>query len=323
MRSKPMSALEKPAPPATEAVLVHDISPPHPRFRYFDEMVAETAKKTKGSLRIVINPGGRILYPGKSSLDAVRSGKVPLTLVNSVHVAAISPSIGFINQPFAMQDAAMAQPGIAEQMIGMMQTLVQPSGLHILALMRGADSIFIFKNRQIRRPEDLKGMKIRVAGEGVFQDIVRSFDAEPVVLPPAESTSAVERGIVDGVLTSPGGWVRQFGLSAPLGTVVPGLLFMTYLMLADHSWLSSLPTRLRQALVEAGRENVTEKWGTFQRDDSQVISDFTAQGASCWSVPANELPSWREKVEWITGKFAEDYPDVIRRYRAILLPGSR
>jgi len=318
-----MSLLKKPPTPATEAVLVHDISPPHPRFKYFDQMVADAANKTNGSLRIAINPGGKILYPGKSSLEAVRSGKVPLTLVNSVHVAAVNPRIGFINQPFAMEDETMAQPGIAEEMIGMMQTLVQPSGLHILALMRGADSIFIFKNRQIRKPEDLKGLKIRVAGEGVFQDIVRSFDAEPVVLPPAESTSAVERGVVDGVLTSPGGWVRQFGLSAPSGTVVPGLLFMTYLMLADHSWLSRLPMGHRHTLVEAARANVTEQWGAFRRDDSQVISNFTAQGASCWSVPANELPYWKEKVEWIACKFAGDYPDVIRRYTAIILPGSR
>jgi TRAP-type C4-dicarboxylate transport system substrate-binding protein len=184
--------------------------------------------------------------------------------------------------------------------------------------MRGADTIFVFKNHRIRRPEDLAGLKIRVAGEGVFQEIVRSFAALPVVLPPMENRSAVERGIVDGVLTSPGGWVRQFGMVAPFGTVVPGLLFMTYLMIADDAWLRSLPAEQRRGLLEAARENVTEKWATYRDDDSQVIEKFTAQGASCWSVPAAELPSWQEKVAWIPKQFAGDHPEVVRRYAAIL-----
>jgi TRAP-type C4-dicarboxylate transport system substrate-binding protein len=317
-----MSFLEKPPAADAEAVLVHDISPPHPRFKYFDDMVAETAEKTNGSLRIVINPGGRILYPGKSSLDAMRSGKVPLALLNSAHLASIDPRIGFINQPFAVRDDVMARPGVVTATIELMQELVASSGIRILALMRGADAVFIFKNRRINRPEDLKGLKIRVAGEGVFQDIIRSFSAEPIVLPPAENKSAVENGTVDGVLTSPGGWVRQFGLTAPFGTVVPGLLFMTYLMIADDAWFEGLPMEQRRVLVEAARSNVTENWGTFRDDDSRVIQEFTARGATCRNVPEMELPFWKEKVEWIIRKFSDGYPDIVRRCAVILGAGE-
>ena len=57
---------------AGEAVLVHDIAAPHPRYQHFYQMVAEVAKRTSGLLIIAINPGGKILYPGQASLDAVR-----------------------------------------------------------------------------------------------------------------------------------------------------------------------------------------------------------------------------------------------------------
>jgi len=313
-----MSPLEK----TTDAVLVHDISRPHPRLKYFDDVAAEAAKKTGGSLRIAINPGGKILYPGKSSLDAVRSGKVPLALINSAHLASVDPRVAFINQPFAVRDDAMSEPGAAAATIGLMQELIASSGIRILALMRGADAVFIFKNRKIRRPEDLEGLKIRVAGEGVHQDIVRSFSAEPVVLPPVENTAAVERGVVDGVLTSPGGWVRQFGITAPFGTVVPGLLFMTYLMIADDAWLRSLPAEQSRGVMDAARENVTDQWAAYRHDDSQVLEKFTAQGASCWRVPAAELPAWKEKVAWISKRFSGDHPDIVRRYEAILDAGD-
>jgi len=48
---------------AAEAVLVHDIAPPHPRYTQLTQMAAEVARRTQGTLTIAINPGGKVLYP--------------------------------------------------------------------------------------------------------------------------------------------------------------------------------------------------------------------------------------------------------------------
>ena len=99
--------------PAAEAVLVHDIAPPHPRYTQLYRMVAEVAARTSGELAIAINPGGKVLYPGQASLDAVRSKRVPLTFVNSAFLQSIDPDLGFINLPFSVNDEVMARPGVA------------------------------------------------------------------------------------------------------------------------------------------------------------------------------------------------------------------
>ena len=51
---------------AAEAVLVHDIAPPHPRYTQLTQMAAEVARRTQGTLTIAINPGGKALYPGQA-----------------------------------------------------------------------------------------------------------------------------------------------------------------------------------------------------------------------------------------------------------------
>ena len=62
---------------AAEAVLIHDISPPHPRYTQLTQMAAEVAKRTQGTLTIAINPGGKVLYPGPGVYqDIVRIGEV-------------------------------------------------------------------------------------------------------------------------------------------------------------------------------------------------------------------------------------------------------
>src|SRR5712692_2426208 len=195
---------------AGEAVLVHDIAPPHPRYTQLAQMAAEMAKRTQGTLTIAINPGGKVLYPGQASLDAVRNKTIPLAFINSAFLQSIDPDLGFLNLPFTITDQLMAKPAVAEGVLALVRSYVEPRGLKVFALMRGADTIVIFKNRQVQTPDDMKGLKIRIAGPGVYQDIVRSLGAEPVVFPAIEMGAALARGAMDGIITSPGAGARTY-----------------------------------------------------------------------------------------------------------------
>src|SRR5262249_2806244 len=120
---------------AAEAVLVHDIAPPHPRYAQLSQMQAEVAKRTQGTLTIAINPGGKVLYPGQASLDAVRSRTVPLTFVNSAFLQSIDPDLGVLNLPFTVTDELVAKRG-AQGLVDLVSGYVEPKGLVALGVMR-------------------------------------------------------------------------------------------------------------------------------------------------------------------------------------------
>jgi TRAP-type transport system periplasmic protein len=301
---------------AGEAVLVHDIAPPHPRYAQLAQMAADVARRTQGTLTLAINPGGKVLYPGQASLDAVRSGRVPLTFVNSAFLQSVDPELGFLNLPFTVTDELMARPGMAESVPGLVRGYVEPHGLRALAVMRGADTLFIFRSRQLRAPADLRGLKIRVAGPGVYQDIVRSLGAEPVIFPAIEMGAALARGAMDGIITSPGGWGKNVQ-DAPSGSYVPGLLFYTYFLVADAKWLEALPADERRALGESARTAVTDKWGEMQADDARLIAQLVAGGARHATVPAGEVAAWKARTEGVTSAFASSHPEALRRFRAV------
>jgi TRAP-type C4-dicarboxylate transport system substrate-binding protein len=301
---------------AAEAVLVHDIAPPHPRYTQLTQMAADVARRTQGTLSIAINPGGKILYPGQASLDAVRSGRVPLTFVNSAFLQSIDPELGFLNLPFTISDALMARPGTAEGLLALVRGYVEPRGLKVLALMRGADTIVIFRSRVVRTPEDMRGLKIRVAGPGVYQEIVRSLGAEPVVFPAIEMGAALARGAMDGIITSPGGWGKNVQ-DAPSASHVPGLLFYTYFLVADKAWFDALPAAEQAALTEAARAAVTDKWGEMQADDARLVAELVARGARQSVVPADALAPWKARAEGVTRAFSAAHPEAMRRFRAL------
>ena len=302
---------------AAEAVLVHDIAPPHPRYTQLTQMAAEVAKRTQGTLTIAINPGGKVLYPGQASLDAVRNKTVPLTFVNSAFLQSIDPDLGFLNLPFTITDQLMAKPGVAEGVLGLVRSYVEPRGLKVFAVMRGADTIVIFKNRQVRTPDDMKGLRIRVAGPGVYQDIVRSLGAAPVVFPAIEMGAALARGAMDGIITSPGGWGKNVQ-DAPSASLVPGLLFYTYFLIADKAWFDALPATEQKALAESARASVTEKWSEMQADDARLVAELVSRGAMYTVVPGDAVAAWRERTGGVTRDFAAAHPEVMRRFRAIV-----
>jgi TRAP-type C4-dicarboxylate transport system substrate-binding protein len=301
---------------AAEAVLVHDIAPPHPRYTQLTQMAAEVAKRTQGTLTIAINPGGQVRYPGRASLDAVQTQAVPLTLVNSAFLQSIDPDLGFLNLPFAITDESMAKPGAAEGVLALVNGYVEQHGLKALAIMRGADTIMIFKNRTVTAPDDVKGLKIRVAGPGVYQDIVRSLGATPVVFPAIEMGAALARGAMDGIVTSPGGWGKNVK-DAPSASLVPGLLFYTYFLIAHKAWFDGLPSNEQKALADSARLAITEKWSEMQADDARLVADLVSRGATYTVVPGGAVAAWKERTEGVTREFAEKHPEAMRRFRAV------
>jgi C4-dicarboxylate-binding protein DctP len=297
---------------AAEAVLVHDIAPPHPRYAQLSQMVAEVAKRTQGSLAIAINPGGKILYPGQASLDAVRSKTVPLTFVNSAFLQSVDPDLGVLNLPFTVTDELVAKRG-AQGLVALVNGYVEPKGLKALAVMRGADTIFIFKGRQVSTPDDMKGLRIRVAGPGVYGDIVKSLGATPVVFPATEMGAALARGAMDGIITSPGGWGKNVK-DAPVASLVPGLLFYTYFLIADKAWFQALPEAERNALADSARTAVTDKWEEMREDDTRLVAALVAGGAKHTVVPS--VAPWRERAEVVTREFAAGHAEAMRRLKA-------
>lgn len=58
------------------------------------------------------------------------------------------------------------------------------------------------KNKLVRNPKDVKGLKIRVAGK-VEAKVIQALGGLPVTLPSAELSQALQRGVVDGALIVP------------------------------------------------------------------------------------------------------------------------
>ena len=73
-------------------------------------------------------------------------------------------------------------------------------GTKPLALYTAEPNILIMKGRNIRKPEELAGLKIRVSGSAAGR-VVEALGATPVQMPASQVYNALQTGLIDGLIT--------------------------------------------------------------------------------------------------------------------------
>ncbi|WP_291832928.1 TRAP transporter substrate-binding protein [Limimaricola sp.] len=121
----------------------------------------------------------------------------------------------------------------------------------VLALWTSEPNIMIMRNKVIRTPDDLKGLKIRVAGATAAQVAV-ALGATPVQMPINEVYNAMQTGLIDGVFTGASTLsdfklsevASSYTLGAPLGR-------LTFYTVMNEAKYESLSPAFRKAIDDA------------------------------------------------------------------------
>jgi TRAP-type transport system periplasmic protein len=114
-------------------------------------------------------------------------------------------------------------------------------GVKPLALWTSEPNIIIMKDKQIRTPADLAGLKIRVAG-AVAADVIAALGATPIQMPIPQVYNALQTGLIDGIVTGASAVAdfkllevaSSYTIGAPLGRIA----FFTVMNKATYDGLS-------------------------------------------------------------------------------------
>lgn len=117
-----------------------------------------------------------------------------------------------------------------------------------LALYLSEPNIFIMKDHDVRTPEDVAGLKLRVSGSAAAS-VVKALGAVPVQMPAGEIYNALQTGLVDGVVTGASA-VGDFKLDevANSYTYGPNLGHITFYLVMNEARYRGLSEAHRAAI---------------------------------------------------------------------------
>jgi len=155
---------------------------------------------------------------------------------------------------------------------------------------------------RVRRPEDIRGSKIRVTGSDLGRIAVGLFGANPIPLDWAETLEGLKSGVVDGQETS-----SAAAAAFNMGTVTSQDVLVGYFAFTEHTAMdarafSRLDGKVQQAIRDAAfaMQQFTQRENEKSLEDVVGLQDPPKPG-TIWAkhgVQVNVL-SKEEKAAWV------------------------
>ena len=187
------------APAAAKMVIKYGhVAPPfHGQSKGVDAFAKYVAEKTGGEIIIKTFPFGQ-LGPERSMAEQVQAGTLEMATITTAVLQNYVPEVAIMDLPFVFPNRKVAYAVIDDpEFQKRIFSYFPKKGFIAIGWTENEFRDITNRLHPIHRPEDLKGMKIRVMKSPVYIDTFKQLGASPVAIPFPELYNALQQGVID------------------------------------------------------------------------------------------------------------------------------
>jgi len=248
------------------------------------ELVRE---KTQGRINIKLYAGNSLVGGEQTrEFTAIRQGVIDMSIGSTINWSPQIKELNLFSLPFLMPDYK-AMDALTQGEVGKDLFAVLEKKGDVVPLAWGENGFREMSNskRPIASPADMKGMKFRVVGSPLYNETFTALGANPTQMSWADAQPALASGAVDGQenplsvfvaakLTN----VGQKHLT--LWHYVADPLIFVVNKQVWNSWTPADREAVRQAALQAGRENVEKARKGIAGNDNTLLKQIEASGVT-------------------------------------------
>jgi tripartite ATP-independent transporter DctP family solute receptor len=235
--------------------------PTHPHTKS-NVMLADYVKaKTNGEITIDVFPMSQ-LGGERSMVEQVQGGTLEMADITTAVLSNFVPEVSFFDLPFLFPSRGVAYTVLNDsEFWKIMSDTFAPKGFAVIGY--GENEIRDFTNtkREVRKPEDIKGLKVRVMESPVYLETWKTLGASAVGMPFGEVYNALQQGVIDAqenpIMTSV---LMKFTEVTPYVTILNYSLTASFKIVNIDIWNQLKPEQQEifyqgaQMAMRAGRE---------------------------------------------------------------------
>lgn len=188
-------ALAGPAAAKTTLRLGHSQAKGHPVDVSLQELAKLVAERSRGDLEVRVFPAGQ-LGQQRELIEQLQNGAIDLVHANASPLGAFEPSYGVYDMPFLFRDDAHFFEAVEGPVGEEILKASEPKAFVGLAYYDTGTRSFYAK-KPLPKPEDLKGLKVRVQPGPIATRMVDLMGATATPLAWGEVYTALQAGVVD------------------------------------------------------------------------------------------------------------------------------
>lgn len=268
-------------------------------------------EKTQGRINIKLYPGASLVGGDQTrEFTAIRQGVIDLAIGSTINWSPQIKELNLFSLPFLMPDYkaidALTQGEVGKDLFKVLEKR------EVVPLAWGENGFREMSNskRDIKTPADMKGLKFRVVGSPLYNEIFSALGANPTQMSWADAQPALASGAVDGQENP-----LSVFILAKLPTVGQKHLTLWHYV-ADPlifvvnkdvwaAWSVADREAVRQAALQAGRENVDKSRKGIAGADNAVLKQIEASGVTVTLPTAEQRAAFVQATRPVYEKWSK------------------
>jgi TRAP-type C4-dicarboxylate transport system substrate-binding protein len=258
---------------------------------------------TKGRLKIRVFPAGSSGFKGGEALDAASENLLQIAEVWGGHVAGQEQILEMLDLPEFVPADFNFRVKLWQALIPLYAELFDKKyGLYLFDFMQ-LNPRRLFTKKEVKSLEDVKGQKIRAIGpaDAAF---VRAIGAVPTTTEWTELYTALQQGVVDGLMAADGPALAMKFYEVTGNTFNTANAGPTFFILVNKKALASLPEDVRKTFLGM-RDKLRElNYTSYQVMDQKAREGLIKNGMKVHEVSAADRAFMRKVAQPIVMEWA-------------------
>lgn len=272
-----------------------------PWSKQLEDMKKRIEKDSNGRIKVKLffgTAGGE-----KAIARQVKSGQLQGAGVTLGALATLVPEMNVFELPYLFDNYAQADSIIDKHLFGPTEEILKTYGLQLYIFSENGYRDFAATDRCIRKPEDLKELKMRAQESWVHEETYRAFGGNPVRIPVPETLEALNTGNVQGfdntiLYAFAASWtqaVKHWTRSAHI--------YQPAALVYNKDWFDKLPKDLQELLLSQRAEETKRGRDLIRAIEPKLVTNLKASKIEVCELTAAERAEFVKRSKVVHDKF--------------------
>ena len=263
--------------------LAHTQDMGHPVHKAMERMKTRLEELSGNAVTINIYPGA-VLGSETQCIEQLQNGSLAMTKTSAAAMENFVPSMAALSYPYVFRDAGHYQQ-VLDGEIG--KELLQSGDdkfLRGLCYYDAGSRNFYSKDKPIRSPDDLKGLKIRVMNSATAINMVKAMGGAPTPIAWGELYSSLAQGTVDGAENNLPSFTTNKHYEVCKHFALDGHTRVPDMLLISTKVMERLDPQVQQWLQQAASESAIYQRELWQEMTAEAMERAKSEGVTIYDV---------------------------------------
>lgn len=281
--------------------LAHNLERSHVVHQAFEEMAKEVKQLSDGKMTIRIYPSSQ-MGSARETMELLQNGALDMTKGSASDLESFDNVYAIYNLPFLFKDQAHFNKVVFGEVGKEIMDSTKEKGFFALsAYVAGTRSFYAKK--PITKPDDLKGLKIRVQASPTTIKMIELMGGSPTPISFGEVYTAMQQGVVDGAENNVPSWVQTRHIEiAKVFSEDEHASIPDFLVISTKTWDKLTPEQ-QQILTKAATDSQVYQQKLWDKIDADTRAQAKAMGGEI--VKVDKAP-FRAAVQPLFDDFNKD-----------------